>query len=277
MGGSAASAVVFDRALKSAVRGPGYISGASIAVNLWSSHEIEVSQVIFEGVQNGVIAQESSRVEVVQNTFRKVQDKAIFIGSALGQGGASHSPLIHFNTIHDVGSGIHLCGTGTYDARVRFNEIRRSRGWGIFLYDGASQAMVVQNTVGVTGWQAAIELRSASTNVVMDNTLLGNGQQTGVMIGSLVGQTCRVTPGATADRNVVTRNTVEGFLAGLRVGYGNGQLAYENNTLGNQYLRNAVDLALDRDSYWTDARGNDQGGRGAGRATVSDAGSLSLY
>jgi nitrous oxidase accessory protein NosD len=277
MGRSGANAIAISNAFDAQVSGPGSIVGAGIGVSVWHSLGVDLWDIAIEGSDAGVIATDSSRVAVSNSRFRKIRDQAVFIGSTPATSLPTFGAVVMSNQMDSVGSGIHLCGQGTTDARVRHNTIRRANGWGILIYDGASQAMVMRNTVEVTGWNPAIELRSASSNVVIDNTLRGNRQQAGVMIGSLIGQTCRVTPGTTADRNVVTRNTIEGFLHGLRVGYGNGQMSHENNTQGNQLLGSIVDVLLERESYWTDARGNDQGGRGAGRASVSDAGTLSVY
>lgn len=50
--------------------------------------------------------------------------------------------------MESVGSGIHLCGQGISDARVRHSTIRGANGWGILTHDGASYAMVHHNSSG---------------------------------------------------------------------------------------------------------------------------------
>ncbi len=277
MGGSGANAIDVHSAQHAQVEGPGVISGAGIAVSVFRSQEVDLYGFIVEGSDAGVMAVDSLRVAVVNNEFRKVRDRAVFIGSSLGSNAGTAGAVVMSNRMNSVGSGIEICGQGTTDARVRHNAITRASGWGIILYDGASNAVVHDNSISSSGYLAAIEVRSGSQNAIFDNTLSGNRLATGIVIGSLTGQTCAVNATATADRNVVSRNQVRGFVRGALVGYGNGRMAHQNNLQGNLFDANGLDIVLERDSYLTDARGNDQARRGAGGAVVSDAGTASLY
>jgi hypothetical protein len=277
MGGSGANAVDVHYAQQAQVEGPGVISGAGIAVSVFRSQDVDLYGFTVEGTQAGVVALDSLRVGVTNNEFRKVPGRAVFIGSSPGGNLGTFGAVVMSNRMNSVGSGIEICGQGTSDARVRHNTITRASGWGIILYDGASNAVVHNNSITTVGHQAAIEVRSGSQNAIFDNTLSGNRLASGIVIGSLTGQTCAVNATATADRNVVSRNQVQGFLRGALVGYGNGRMAHQNNLQGNLFDANGLDIVLERDSYLTDARGNDQASRGAGGAVVSDAGTSSLY
>jgi hypothetical protein len=277
MGGSGANAIDIHHAQNAQVTGPGVISSAGIAVSVFRSTDVDLWDFEVENSNAGVFALDSARVAVSNSRFSKIKDQAVFIGST--PGGTLHTAgaVVMGNLIKDVGSGIHLCGQGTTDARVRHNTIRRANGWGIFLYDGASFAQVHRNDVQVSAFQPAIEVRSGSENAIHDNVLAGSRLGSGVAIGSLTGQTCAVNANTAANHNVVSRNTVKGFVHGTRIGLRNGGMAHFNNVQGNLYDGNGVDVMLERDSYATDARGNDGGTRGVGGVAVRDAGTLSLY
>lgn len=277
MGGSGANAVDIHHAQQAQVTGPGTISGAGIAVSVFRSQDVDLWDFQVESSDTGVFATDSSQVAVSSNRFAKIRQQAVFIGSTAGSTLSTFGAVVTSNRMDAVGSGIHLCGQGTSDARVRHNTIRGANGWGILIYDGASYAKVHHNRIDVAAFQPAIEVRSGSYNAIHDNVLTGNRLASGIVLGSLVGQTCNVVPNATADGNIVSRNTISGFVRGTWVGLGNGRMAHYNNVQGNLYDRNGIDLLLERDSYATDARGNDLGTRGAGGVVVSDAGSLSLY
>jgi hypothetical protein len=277
MGGSGANAIDIHYAQQARVTGPGTISGAGIAVSVFRSQDVDLWDVQVESSDTGVFATDSLQVAVSSNRFAKIKQQAVFIGSTPGGTLPTFGAVVMSNRMESVGSGIHLCGQGTTDARVRHNTIRDANGWGILIYDGASFANVHHNSIEVAALQAAIEVRSGSYNAIHDNVLTGNRLASGIVVGSLVGQTCNVVPNATADRNIVSRNTISGFIRGTWVGPGNGRMAHFNNVQGNLYDGNGIDVLLERDSYATDARGNDLGTRGAGGVVVSDAGSLSLY
>jgi hypothetical protein len=277
MGRSGANAIAISNAFDAQVSGPGSIVGAGIGVSVWRSLGVDLWDIAIEGSDAGVIATDSSRVAVSNNRFRKISNQAVFIGSTPASSLPTFGAVVMGNQMDSVGSGIHLCGQGTTDARVRHNTIRRANGWGILIYDGASFATVHHNSIEVAAFQAAIEVRSGQMNKVHDNTLTGNRIASGIVVASLVGQTCAVNATATADRNIFSRNTVRGFVHGAQVGYGGAGMAHSNNVQGNLFDGNGIDIVLDKDSYATDARGNDQGVRGAGGVVVSDSGTLSLY
>ena len=277
MGGSGANAIDIHYAQQAQVTGPGTIAGAGIAVSVFRSQDVDLWDLQVESSDAGVIATDSSQVAVTNNRFGKIKQQAVFIGSTPGSTLATSGAVVMSNRMESVGSGIHLCGQGTTDARLRHNTIRGANGWGILIHDGASYARVHNNSIDVAALQSAIEVRSGSYNAIHDNVLTGNRVASGIVVGSLVGQTCNVVPDATADGNIVSRNTISGFVRGTWVGLGNGRMAHYNNVQGNLYDGNGIDLLLERDSFATDARGNDLGTRGAGGVVVSDAGSLSLY
>jgi hypothetical protein len=277
MGGSGANAIEIAHAQQAQVTGPGTLSGAGIAVSVFRSQGVDLYDIQIEGSDAGVFATDSSQVAVTNNRFGKIKNQAVFIGSTPAGTLPTSGAVVMSNRMDAVGSGIHLCGQGTSDARVRHNTIRGANGWGILIYDGASYAKVHHNSINVAAFQPAIEVRSGSYNAIHDNVLTGNRLASGIVVGSLVGQTCNVVPNATADGNIISRNTISGFVHGTWVGFGNGRMAHYNNVQGNLYDRNGIDLLLERDSFATDARGNDLGTRGAGGVVVSDAGSLSLY
>jgi hypothetical protein len=277
MGRSGANAIEIAHAHQAQVTGPGTLSGAGIAVSVFRSQGVDLYDIQIEGSDAGVFATDSSLVAVTNSRFGKIKNQAVFIGSTPGGTLPTSGAVVMSNQMNSVGSGIHLCGQGTTDARVRHNTIRGANGWGILIYDGASYAKVHQNSIEVSAFQAAIEVRAGQMNAVHDNTLTGNRIASGIVVASLVGQTCAVNSTATADRNIFSRNTVRGFVHGARVGYGGARMAHLNNLQGNLFEGNGIDIVLEKDAYATDARGNDQGVRGAGGVVVSDAGSLSLY
>jgi nitrous oxidase accessory protein NosD len=277
MGGSGANAIDIHHAQNAQVTGPGVISSAGIGVSVFRSQGVEVWDIDIEASDAGVFANDSARVVVSNVRFGKIRDQAVFIGSTPGGGHDTSGAVVMGNQISDVGSGIHLCGQGTFDARVRNNTIRRANGWGVLIYDGAGDTKVYRNDIQVSAYQSAIEVRSGSDNAIHDNVLSGSRRGSGIAIATLTGQTCDVNKTRSANFNIVSRNTIKGFLHGTRVGFGTGSMAHLNNVQGNLYDSNAVDIQLERDSYATDARGNDVGTRGTGGAAVRDAGTLSLY
>jgi hypothetical protein len=277
MGGSGANAVEIAYAQQAQIAGPGFIADAGIAVSVFRAQDVDLFDIDVEGTQAGVMALDSLRVAVVNNRFRKVRDRAVFIGSSPGSTQNTFGAVVMSNQMETVGNGIEICGQGTTDARVRHNTIRRASGWGIMIYDGASNAVVHNNSIASSGYQAAIEVRSGSMNAIFDNTLSGNRLASGIVIASITGQTCAVNATAAADRNIVSRNDIRGFVRGAQVGYGGGRMAHQNNLQGNLFDANGVEIVIDKDSYATDARGNDLGRRGAGGVRVNDAGTLSLY
>lgn len=277
MGGSGANAIDVVQAQQAQVTGPGVIANAGVGISVFRSQGVELWDFEVEASDAGVFATDSARVMVSNSRFSKIRDQAVFIGSTPGGGWDTAGPVVMGNVIKDAGSGIHVCGQGTYDARVRYNTIRRANGWGVLVYDGAGDAKVYRNDIEVAAHQPAIEVRSGSHNVIHDNVLAGSRQGTGVALATLVGQTCDVSKTASADHNIVSRNVIKGFLQGARVGIGTRGMAHFNNVQGNLYDGNAIDLMLERDSYATDARGNDFGVRGNGGAHVRDAGSLNLH
>jgi hypothetical protein len=277
MGRSGANAIEIAHAHQAQVTGPGTLSGAGIAVSVFRSQGVDLYDIQIEGSDAGVFATDSSQVAVSSNRFAKIKQQAVFIGSTPGGTLPTFGAVVMSNRMESVGSGIHLCGQGTTDARVRHNTIRDANGWGILIYDGASYAKVHQNSIEVSAFQPAIEVRAGQMNTIHDNTLTGNRIASGIVVASLVGQTCAVNSTATADRNIFSRNTVRGFVHGARVGYGSARVAHLNNLQGNLFEGNGIDILLEKDAFATDARGNDQGVRGAGSVVVSDAGSLSLY
>jgi hypothetical protein len=277
MGRSGANAIEIAHAVDAQVTGPGSIGGAGIGVSVWRSQGVDLWDIVIESSDAGVFATDSSQVAVTNNRFSKIKNQAVFIGSTPAGTLPTSGAVVMSNRMDAVGSGIHLCGQGTTDARVRHNTISRASGWGILIYDGASYAKVHQNSIEVSAFQPAIEVRAGQVNAVHDNTLTGNRIASGIVVASLVGQTCAVNSTATADRNIFSRNSVRGFVHGARVGYGGARMAHLNNLQGNLFDGNGIDILLEKDAYATDARGNDQGVRGAGSVVVSDAGTLSLY
>jgi len=230
-----------------------------------NAHGLVVQDLVFAGMDGGVILVDSDAAQISRNRFDSIVGDAIGITTPAGSkhaGPGGH--YVGYNIILNSGTGIHLCGHATGNSQIVGNEMEDTRDSGIHLEEASNGHDVSKNSIA-SSLNTAIVVRGSRDNTIAWNHLKGG--RLGIAFLAQFAGACATGPVGDSEvrDNLVDGNSVFYFDNAITLGQGVDSTArvLKNKIRYNKFYYGGTGLFFQTDAHFNDAAiGNAYSGTG---------------